>query len=298
MKNLYFASLLASLLACATSSSAATVDNQFKDTVGFVYALKTDGSTQAYGTGFFVGVKKPDATNNAHAVYFVTAKHVLKTPDRQHWLPLVLLRLNKRDGSSQFANIPLVTEGEKKTVFTHEDDSVDIAVIPALPDQSVYEYKFIPDSFLATTNDIKSLKISEGTDIFFTGLFTPYTGKEQNHPICRFGRVALLTDEKIDWDGKPSSLHLVETGAYGGNSGAPVFYYLGADREPGKLFSGAVIKLAGVMQGHYLDTKPVKTINLTQIDVSQSNMGIAAVVPAQKLHEILFGKDLIRIRGF
>ncbi|MDA0840970.1 MAG: hypothetical protein O2857_24640, partial [Planctomycetota bacterium] len=47
-----------------------------------------------------------------------------------------------------------------------------------------------------------------------------------------------------------------------------------------------------------LDTKPIQTLDLTKVDVSQSNMGIAAVVPAEKIRDILFGKDLKKIRGF
>ena len=299
MKKGYFILVFALFIFNAVIVSAATVDNQFKDTVGFIYIVDPNGKKTPYGTGFFVGVKnQTEKDKDIYKVYFVTAKHVLKTADEKNWLAFVLLRLNKKDGTSQFVKIPIVTKGKKKTVYVHEDDSVDIAVIPGMPDQAVYEYKYIPDNFLATTNDLKKLKIGEGSDIFFTGLFTPYTGHERNYPICRFGRIALLTDEKINWDGKPSDLYLVETGAYGGNSGAPVFFFLGPDREPGKIFSGSIIKLAGVIKGHYLDTRPVKTLDLKKIDVAQSNMGIAAVIPAQKLHEILLGKELKKLRGF
>ncbi len=286
------------VLVVASETFGATVDAQFKETVGFVYVADTNGTPIPYGTGFFVGVKMANATNNAYVVYFVTAKHVFRTPDNSSWLPSVFLRLNKRDGTSEFGRIPLVTEAKGKTVYTHEDDSVDIAVIPALPDQTVYDYKFIPDEFLVTSNEVQQLKIAEGSDIFFTGLFTHYPGRDRNHPIVRFGRVALFTNEKLDWQGQSANLLLVETGAYGGNSGSPVFFYLGADREPNVLGLAPIIKLAGVMKGCYLDNREIKVTDVRKIPFSQSNIGIAAVVPAQLLRDILFGKELTKLRGF
>ena len=130
---------LAILLSPVTSASAATVNKQFKETVGFVYVLTTNGKVKAYGTGFFVGVKnQEEKEKNVYSVYFITAKHVLKTPDRRLWHPVVLLRLNKKDGTSKFVKVPIVTKGKNKTVYVHDDESVDIAVIPALPDQKVY----------------------------------------------------------------------------------------------------------------------------------------------------------------
>jgi len=51
------------------------------------------------------------------------------------------------------------------------------------------------------------------------------------------------------------------------------------------------------MSGSFLDFQPVKTVETSKVDIAPSNMGIAAVVPSYKLHEILFGKELIKLRG-
>lgn len=109
----------------------------------------------------------------------------------------------------------------------------------------------------------------------------------------------MVTDEKIDWKGTQMTLYLIEAGSYGGNSGAPVFFFLGSDREPGSLVVGApVLKLAGVMQGSFLDAQEIKVIDTKTTPISLSNMGIAAVVPAYKLYELLFSEELKRQRGF
>lgn len=51
-------------------------------------------------------------------------------------------------------------------------------------------------------------------------------GEHRNNPIVRFGRVALLPEDKIPWqeNGKSAEsveLYLLETQSYGGNSGSP-----------------------------------------------------------------------------
>lgn len=150
---------------------------------------------------------------------------------------------------------------------------------------------------ITTQVQYKEMKIAEGSDVFFTDLFTGHVGLQRNYPIVRFGRVALVTDEKIEWDGTPNELYLIEAASYGGNSGSPVFFYLGSDREPGTLVVGSpILRLAGIMQGTFLDHQPIRVVETKKMPISVSSMGIAAVVPAYKLHEILFGEELMWYR--
>lgn len=276
---------------------AGPIPSEIKSVVVYIL-IEKEGKLIPNGTGFFVGVKKPSEPTT-FSVYLVTAKHVLCKPDTTEFLDKAYIRINKKDGGSEVGMIPIKVEGDNRTVFVHTDPSVDIAVIPFLPDQKRFDFKFLPDEFITTKEVYNNLKIREGSDIFFTGLFAPYPGAEKNYPVVRFGRVALVTDEKIEWKGQQMTLYLIEAGSYGGNSGAPVFFYLGSDREPGSLVVGPpVLKLAGVMQGTFLDAQEIKVIETKKTPISLSNMGIAAVVPAYKLHEVLFGEELKRQRGF
>jgi len=103
----------------------------------------------------------------------------------------------------------------------------------------------------------------------------------------------MITDEKIKFVDYEADLYLVETGSFGGNSGSPVFFYLGSDRKPGALILGPpILKLAGVMSGTFLDVQPVRAVETAKIDVASSSMGVAAVVPAYKVLEILTGPEL------
>ncbi len=287
-----------SLLVSVHTSFSQPIPNEVKSVVGFVFIKNNRGELSANGTGFFVGVS--DTTRAQHfAVYFVTAKHVLKVKNREDYFESVYLRLNRLTGDAQFVKIDLIIKGQRRNVFVHQDTTVDIAVIPALPDQEIFDFKFLPDELISTRNSFEQLSIREGSEIFFTGLFIPHIGEHRNYPVVRFGRVALLTDERIDWEGQKTNLYLVESTSFGGNSGSPVFFYLGAEREPGKLFVGdPVLRLAGIMKGYFGESSPIQVIETQKAPVAISNIGISGVVPAYLLHEILFSKELRALRGF
>ena len=301
MRIKYYSSIIVFLvffgLIAGGRAFAGPIPPEVKSIVVFVF-IEKEGDLIPNGTAFFVGVKNPSEPTRS-VVYLITAKHVLYKPDTTEFLDKVFVRINKRKGGSKINPIPIRVEGENKTVFFHSDPTVDIVAIPFLPDQTRFDFKFLPDEYITTQEDYNKLHIREGSDVFFTGLFKPYLGSKKNYPIVRFGRVALVTDEKIEWQGKLMSLYLIEAGSYGGNSGSPVFFYLGSDRTPGVLNLGnPVLKLAGVMQGAFQDTQEIKVIETKRTPISVSNMGIAAIVPAFKVHELLFSDEIKHQRGF
>ena len=233
-------------------------------------------------------------------VYLVTAKHVLQSdPQKGTFFSHCIIRLTKKKGGVQKLRLSLNSKGKNKNVFCHDDPTVDIAVIQALPKPDIYDFKTLPFDYLTGKDDFKKLNVSEGSDIFFVGMFTPYLGAQQNYPIVRFGRVALLSDEKVKFTGQMRDLYLLETFSFGGNSGSPVFIYLGSDRQPGNLIvSDPVLKLAGVMSGTFRQPSEVLEIQTATTDVSFDNMGIAAVVPCYHLQEIILSDELKKARGY
>ena len=120
---------------------------------------------------------------------------------------------------------------------------------------------------------------------------------KRNYPVVRFGRVALVTEERIEFGNVKAELYLMETNSFGGNSGAPVFFYLGAERNPGSIMIGdPVILLAGIMSGRFDEGNPIQNIETAAIPFYRSNLGIAAVVPGYKLRELLFSEELKAVR--
>lgn len=258
------------------------------------------------GTGFFVGV--PDSANQADSyVYLVTAKHVLFDSKTNLLYPKIVTRLNKRGGSILKGEIPLVAHGTDRTVYFHSDPTVDLAVIPTgWPQIDIIDGKWLPEAFVPDRNTLKRLHIEEGTEVFFTGLFTQHIGAKRNYPIFRFGHLALITEEKISWgSGQMAELFLMESSSYGGNSGSPVFFLLDLIRPPEHLRNGP-LHLAGVMSGAFQDIRKAVIKKSGEDEGAQvdqaarqtmemsfaTNIGIAGVVPSYKLLEILHSEEL------
>lgn len=147
-------------------------------------------------------------------------------------------------------------------------------------------------SGFATKEHFAKGDIAVGDEVFFTGWSSSFYGTSQNYPIARFGRLAMATDEKIPWReeaSRPSqmlNLYLIEAHTTKGNSGSPVFFRPNiALRTPGALVVGtSPVYLAGVLKGY-----------LPAID--SPNAGIAAVVPAFQLQQILLSDEVTRERS-
>lgn len=278
-------------------------------TVAFIFladdngALRLEnGAPRANGTGFFIIVENDNGPGGY--VYFVTAKHVLKD-EKGEYFKRVLLRINDKKGGSGLLSIDLTLSGEKQNVFVHEDPTVDVAIIPGVPDENLFDYVVIPTLLIKTKEDLKKSTLRPGSDVFFTGLFAPHLGDKKNVPIFRFGRVAMFTDDRVRWQeaGKNPEmveLYLLETMSFGGNSGSPVFFSQGMDRVPGQIVVGAdEITLAGVMRGNFNEPRLggyVQTPNAV-MPVFAQNIGIAAVTPGYLLRDILYSEKLKKMRA-
>ena len=262
------------------------INPEVKRSVAFVFVDTGDGNLMANGTGFFVGVRKQKDTSLVD-VYFATAKHVIQISSHDFY-KRVYLRLNKLDGRDSTVALPVFQEGQRYISFS-PDSTVDIAVFPFAPDQNKFEFTYIPIESIAPKDAAGKGLIKEGFDAAFCGLFTNYFGAHRNYPIFRFGKIALLTDERVEFQKMFRELYLVETASYGGNSGSPVFFF-------SPLSNSAY--LGGIMLGYF--GVPVQGIALkksTEITIPVQNAGIAAVIPAYLLLRILNSPELKRQRG-
>lgn len=272
-----------------------TIPDALKEIVVFIFIKGSGGEDEAIGTGFFVGVVDKHRKKGAFP-YLVTARHVLT--DRQgRYYPDIYIRMNKISGGSEIIRVPLSGEGALP-IYKHVDEKVDIVVLPVRPRDDVYQYRVLTDNMISTREQFVEAGIREGDEVFFTGLFASFFGAERNYPVVRFGRVAMLPQERIPWKGEMLSLYMIECQSFGGNSGSPVFFYLGVARDPlSFIWSGPKFLLMGIMKGSFLEPNEVQLVDRSRIPVSFENAGIAAVVPAYYLHEILFSEELKRARA-
>jgi hypothetical protein len=122
--------------------------------------------------------------------------------------------------------------------------------------------------------------------------------------------MAMFPDEPVPWidyQGQPQQqarLYLIEIQSYGGNSGSPVFFSLGATERRAQagnilLVSAPLLKLAGIMRGRFNDVEPLSFIQTptAAMPVTTPNIGIAAVTPSYFLHDILFSDTLKKFRA-
>lgn len=280
------------------NTRAFPIDEKYKAPVTFIFTpdTKNAGKLKASGTGFFVSIPNKDKPEILHT-YLVTAKHVVVDEKTNKTIDPIFVRLNTIPGGSQIVKIPFSGENSAMIYF-HQDKSVDIAVIPYGVNPKVFDVKYISENMFATKDKFQELSIREGDDVFFTGLFSHYLGNLKNYPIVRFGKIALITDEKLPWTEKDKGaemldLYLIECQSFGGNSGSPVFFTFGGDRDPKNyVLNYRKILLAGVMKGTYLDAKLIETIDTEKTNISRENYGIAGVIPSYKLLEILHSKEV------
>ena len=193
----------------ARLGSAAPVPLDVKKLVVFIYAQDSATNVIPDGTGFLVALPSDTITNRISG-YLVTAKHVV-CPEKT-WLPDIVIRVNRNDGTSEQIHLPLIPSGASKNVFVHDDSTVDVAVVPLFLPVERFNVRYVSKDLLTSTNDFNSLGIHEGSDVFFPGMFVPHLGKKQNLPIVRFGRVAMISDEKVNWFGEGTDLYLPLSG--------------------------------------------------------------------------------------
>jgi hypothetical protein len=210
---------------------------------------------QPGATAFFVNM--PSTVEGNTFVYLVTARHVAEKIQGREFM----LRANLRDGGAFFGQ----GDAETKWRYHPSDDSVDVAVTSWVPPESV-EYKAVPVSMFLDDNIIRDEQIGPGDEVFATGLFVRLVGRERNLPIVRTGNIAMMPSEPVPTGLGPMDAYLIEARSLGGLSGSPAFVH--------RVRS---FHFLGLMHGHW--------------DVPDRqgavNMGIAIVVPARKILEVL-----------
>ncbi|MDR3617192.1 MAG: hypothetical protein P4L53_26795 [Candidatus Obscuribacterales bacterium] len=210
-----------------------------KRAIAFVYeapAVKGDEfpciGQHPIATGFMFAI----ALKDRDVFYLLTNKHVLfEEKATQDVLILrtqmrglrdtICVRLNDpEDKKFVYQSIDLETEGLKKNVWQPNLESVDLVAIH-IPLEG--ELNFAPASFtMDNLHNGSTLSFGVGTAACAIGYLSGYAGIEKNHPIVRFGRIAMTSSEQ--WLSTERNFaireqaYLAEFSAVGGASGSPV----------------------------------------------------------------------------
>lgn len=236
--------------------------------------------------------------------YLVTAAHVIDEIRKSSSDNRALVRVNTKEGGQEWI------ETYVGCWKTHPDNAVDIAVMKFGPGKQFDHICWMEHTFVGS-KDIVKYRIELADEVYFPGLFWPHTGKRRNIPIVRVGNIACLRGEKVATAFGDADAYLVEARSIGGLSGSPVFIDLFASRrEPKKekldelmktdreyllriRQSPSSFRLLGVMHGHfripYGDTEshPDSVKENEDEEREKLNMGIAIVIPAEKILEVI-----------
>src|SRR3989442_2129427 len=248
------------------------------------------------GSCFFVATPLSTDKDKPNFMYIVTAAHVIRAMRERSVDGNAYVRLNFPDSKVKVSPTPL------NEWLTHPTDpTADVAVLPRKPPPGA-DFLVYPMDRFATEDIISKEGIGLGEEVFVVGLFHEHVGKKKNIPIIRVGNIAAMPEEPVQVKGIGQiEAYLVEARSLGGLSGSPVFVNLGLVRSEGghvKFASGTsgIFYLLGLMHGHWDRVVPVG-VTSDDIQFENVNLGIAIVVPAKKILEVINQPSLAEKEG-
>ncbi len=242
-------------------------------------------------------------------IYAVTNKHVVEAG-------YPVIRLNTIDDEID------VLELEQDDWMPHpEGDDLIVAAIDLPPRK--HKYHPIDVGGFVQRPDITHL--GAGDDTFMVGRFISHAGVQRNTPSLRFGSIAMLPFEKVRLaNGHMQEAFLVETRSISGYSGSPVFVY----RPTQKTTAFNIPNVRPTWEDPYAEKyQEIETTSITDLvgspallgidcahvlnylDVLNaegkpnqsgwtvaSNTGMAIVIPAWRLSDLLQTEELVMQR--
>ncbi len=262
---------------------------QIKKTVvfigGFKSILKPDGTTEQEvslcGTGFIVQLE--------NVFFLITAKHVIAEIDQN-----TKKVIKERDGLYVFNNLKedvpggavvkasSLDENKKKyPFFYHQDDSIDLVLMPFPIDINEDDIKTMSRDMFVEHNDV-----CETYDVFFVS-YQPGISEikldSRVAPIIRKGSIARIN--------KNNSVY-IDGAAFPGNSGSPVFIMPSPIRYTSAGISFGVDAIGGKYLGTISEYKQYSEVAISQQTgrpriVFEENTGLSMLWTSKQVLEII-----------
>jgi hypothetical protein len=249
---------------------------------------KTGTGNVVKGTAFFTSVPTTEISDQRHT-YLVSAAHCVWNWKLEQPRTNLFARLNAPDGKTIDVDLP---DGDKWCRHPTRIPTTDIAVLPWPAPEAAYHagYRWVPRSMYFSESYLSDSPIQGlgiGDELAALGLFSTYSGDEQNEPIARTGNIALIPRGLVSTNATMGRMriYLIELRSIEGMSGSPVF----ARHRAMIGDQHTSISLMGVLLGHYNQG----------IDASAGlavNKGIGMVAPASSLAEVLDQEVLVTKR--
>ena len=248
------------------------------------------------GTAFFV--RMSSEIPGLSFTYLVTAKHIIEEICKPPKNGKIYVRANVKQGGATHISTSL-SDWHLASAEAAEKE-VDVAVMPFELDG--LDFMSIPVESAATYKRIQDENISIGDEICIIGLFTRLEGEHRNMPIARIGNIAAFPEDKVRTKAGLIDAYLVEARSIGGLSGSPVMVNITGFRPPDHARPEPGVRIniffwLGLIHGHW-DTELSGDYSATEdtFNNEKLNMGIAVVVPVDKILEVLNHEKLSKER--
>jgi hypothetical protein len=260
----------------------------FLDCAVYLYRSEheADEGINAGGTGFLMSVPAPEISPTAIFIYVVTNRHVVSKAR--------FVRINRVEGG--FSTIEL------NNWFLSETDDLAIHTIRFTGNDILYRHVSL--GMVMTEEIANEIGLGIGDNVFLVGRFINHEGKQRNTPTVRFGNIAQMPSEPVETlvNGIPHQQIsiLADVKSIGGYSGSPVFlnenslFKRGENRKPANKHW-----LVGVDWGHIYDWAPICGFDGNPVAAGHQvrmNTGMACIVPAWRLLELIMRDDLRKVR--
>jgi hypothetical protein len=190
------------------------VGDQMRKSIFFLGHENERGFTP-YGTAFLGIASYEDMA----APLAITARHVIDLIPGD----FISLRVNRKAGGSDVLRI------SKQNMILFEDKAIDLAIMPASIDHTIYDVFAIHLDSAKWKDQLAQTGLGyivQGDEVCIAGLYTSHYGHDRNMPVVRIGHVAAIPEEKVLTPWGYTTGFLVEVHSIAGLSGSPVFWSL------------------------------------------------------------------------
>jgi hypothetical protein len=258
----------------------------------YLYPTASDARAGLHygGSGFLLGLITEFAPGRFQwHLYAVTNAHVIRDAEA------TVIRLNTKNGEFDV----LGTDAASWVCHPGGDD---LAVCPFAPSE-VHRFSFVEADRLISRNQVYGItSVVPGMDVFVVGRHIGRDGQQRNTPTVRMGNVAQLPDEPVELeDGSLREMFLVDMRSMRGYSGSPAVVftqYMEIKAVPHSVNPSGMRntwkedwRLLGVNRGYLIEETEVYrrkgNVNQPTNMFIEGNAGIALIVPAWKLTELL-----------
>jgi hypothetical protein len=245
--------------------------DQIKMTIVFLGKITEEGKNQFYATGFLVKIQ--------NVYHLVTAKHVVVDPETGKFVDnKIQAFFNLKDGRINARSIDHIKKHFGANWMFHENNDVDIAIIPFGLNPKKDSVKTIPDNMFLSSD-----RLFEVYEVFFLSYQPGIHPQKRISPIIRSGIISLINDDKTFY---------IDASAFPGNSGSPVFLKPSPIRFDEKVISIGGDKLGGKFIGIIGEYLPYQEVAIsTQTGrprvVFEENTGLSKVWSITFINEII-----------